>query len=78
MSNSAERAGLNVSALKADIITEIAIVTANCWYNLPVIPGMKAVGTKTAARISAIATTGPETSCIAFMVASLGDNPFSM
>ena len=35
-------------------------------------PGMKTVGTKTAARISAMATTGPETSCMALRAASFG------
>jgi hypothetical protein len=74
----AESAGLRVKALKAEMITDKAIVRANCWYSLPVIPGMKAVGTKTAARMSAIAMTGPETSSIAFLVASLGDRPFSI
>src|SRR6266478_7664000 len=43
-SNNAASAGLNVNALKADRITENAMVTANCWYRRPVIPGMKAVG----------------------------------
>ena len=32
-SSSADRAGLNVRALKAESSTEIAIVTANCWYS---------------------------------------------
>ena len=41
-------------------------------------PGMNAVGRKTAARISAIAITGPETSDIAFSVASRGERPCSM
>src|ERR1700693_6022368 len=60
-----QSAGLSDRALKAEIITETAIVTANCWYRRPVIPGIKAVGTKTAARIRAIATTGPPTCSIA-------------
>ncbi len=41
-------------------------------------PGMKAVGMNTAARMSAMAMTGPETSSIALSVASLGDMPCSM
>jgi hypothetical protein len=41
-------------------------------------PGMKAVGTNTAARMTAMAITGPVTSSMAFNVASLGDRPFSM
>ena len=67
--SSAESAGERVSALNAEINTEIAIVTANCWYKRPVMPGIAAVGIKTAARISAIATTGPPTSSIAFSLA---------
>jgi len=39
-SSSDARAGDNVSALKAEIRTEIAIVTANCWYIRPVMPGI--------------------------------------
>ena len=53
------------------------MVMANCWYKRPVTPPMKATGTKTAQRISAIATTGPETSFIAWRVASIGDLPCS-
>ena len=30
-SNRADRAGLSVNALKAEMITETAMVTANCW-----------------------------------------------
>ena len=77
-SSSAQSAGLRVRALNAERSTDTAIVTANCWYIRPVIPGMKAVGTKTAARMSAIATTGPETSSIALKAASRGESPFSM
>jgi len=60
------------------MITEMAIVTANCWYSRPVMPGMNAVGMNTAARIKAIAITGLETSSIAFRVASLGVIPSSI
>src|SRR5215831_2043720 len=76
--NNAASAGLSVNALNADNTTDTAIVTANCWYIRPVIPGTNAVGTNTATRISAIATTGPDTSSIARNVASRGDNPRSM
>src|ERR1700722_15671884 len=58
-------AGVRDKAMKADNITDMAIVMANCWYNLPTIPGIKPTGTKTAARIRAIATTGPDISFIA-------------
>ena len=39
---------------------------------------MNATGTNTAQRISAMATTGPETSCIAFFVAETRSMRFSM
>src|SRR4029077_13008149 len=76
--SSAASAGLSVNALNADSTTDTAIVNANCWYIRPVIPGTNAVGTNTATRISAIATTGPDTSSIARSVASRGASPFSM
>jgi hypothetical protein len=41
-------------------------------------PGMKTVGRNTAESTSAMATTGPETSSMAFRVASFGDSPCSM
>src|SRR5215813_242945 len=41
-------------------------------------PGMNAVGTKTAESTSAIPTTGPEISSMALNAASLGDSPSSM
>ncbi len=41
-------------------------------------PGIKAVGTNTAARIMAMAITGPETSSMALNEASLGDRPSSI
>src|SRR5262249_1303029 len=74
----ADSAGLSVKALKAENRTDTAIVTANCLYNCPVMPGTNAVGINTAARISAIAITGPETSSMALMVASCGVIPCSM
>ena len=56
----------------------MAMVTANCWYSRPVIPGMKAVGMNTADRMMAMAMTGPDTSSIALSAASLGAIPCSM
>ena len=41
-------------------------------------PGMNAVGMNTAARMIAMATTGPPTSSIALSVASRGERPSSM
>ena len=77
-SSIAESAGESVSALKAEIRTEIATVTANCLFSRPCIPLMNAIGINTDARISAIATTGPDTSRIACSVASRGAIPSSM
>ena len=77
-SSSAASAGLRVSALNAEMSTDTAMVTANCWYICPVIPGMNAVGTNTAARMSAMATTGPDTCSMAFNAASRGGSPSSM
>ena len=74
----AASAGLKVSALSAENATETAIVIANCWYNLPVIPPLIATGINTAHKITAIAITGPPTSFIAFLVASLGLSPCSI
>ena len=39
--------------------TEIAMVSANCWYMRPVSPGMKATGMNTAQRMRAMPMTGP-------------------
>jgi pimeloyl-ACP methyl ester carboxylesterase len=73
-----ERLSPSIRFPVAESRTEIAIVTANCWYRRPVMPGIKAVGTNTADRTNAIPTTGPESSCIAFRAASLGAKPSSM
>ena len=62
---SVHKAGVRDKAIKADINTEMAMVMANCWYNLPTIPGIKPTGTNTAANINAIAITGAEISFIA-------------
>ncbi len=67
----AASAGESDSALKAESSTEIAIVSANCWYICPVRPPRNATGTNTAERISAMPITGAETSFIAWIVASL-------
>ncbi len=57
---------VNDKAIKADIITDIAMVMANCWYNRPTMPGINPTGTNTAANIKAIAITGAEISFIAW------------
>src|SRR5580704_10443584 len=61
-----QRAGVSDNAINAEMITDIAIVMANCWYKRPTIPGINPTGTNTAARISAMATTGAEISFIAW------------
>src|ERR1700687_419596 len=70
---SAQSAGLRVSATMPDIVTDTAIVTANWRYISPARPPINATGTKTAHNTRTIATTGPVTSSIALIAASLGD-----
>ena len=77
-SSIAASAGLSVRALIEEIATEIAMVMANCWYSLPVIPPMAATGTNTAIRASEVATIGPATSRMASIVASREFMPFSI
>ena len=61
LSSRAARAGDRVSEVISEITEAAEMVTANCRKNIPGMPGMKAVGTNTAVRIRAIATTGPDT-----------------
>src|ERR1700744_3174182 len=58
LNNNVQSAGVNDNATKADMITDMAMVMANCWYKRPTIPGIKPTGTNTEARMSAIAITG--------------------
>ena len=74
----AARAGESDRALKAESRTEIAMVSANCWYMRPVRPGMKATGMNTAERMRAMPMTGADTSSMALTVASCGLIPCSM
>src|SRR5205823_14769564 len=67
--------GVNVNAQTADSTTDTASVSANCLYSCPVSPPRKATGTNTAASTNAIAITGPPTSAIADLVASIGVIP---
>src|SRR6476469_4097422 len=62
----AESAGVNVSALNAEIETENAIVSANCRNKMPVAPGNTATST------SEVAITAPATSFIATDAALCG------
>ncbi len=77
-SSSAESAGESESALKAEISTEMAMVSANCRLSRPWMPPRKAAGRNTEERIRAMATTGPDTSFIAWIVAARGVIPSSM
>src|SRR6202023_3065471 len=63
-SSTAASAGLRVSETKQEITVEAAMVVANCVKNRPEIPEMKADGTKTAQRVSAMAMSAAETSLI--------------
>ena len=65
----AESAGESVSALKAEMSMDTAMVTANCWNRVPVMPGSSTDGRNTAASTSAMASTGPLTSFMAAKVA---------
>ena len=64
-SSKVQSAGVNDNAINAEIITDMAMVMANCWYKRPTIPGIKPTGTNTAARISAMAITGADISFMA-------------
>ncbi len=77
-SSIAASAGESDSALNAESRTEMAMVSANCWYIRPVRPGMKATGMNTAQRMRAMPITGCVTSFIAWAVASFGLFPCSM
>ena len=77
--NSTEhRAGLRESAFTELISTDTTMVTANCWYNRPVMPAMVATGTNTATITSVVAITGAVTSFMAAVVACAAFMPFSM
>ena len=56
--SSADRAGLKVSELNAEITVETAIVKANWRKNWPMMPVMNAHGMNTAERTRPIAITG--------------------
>ena len=71
----AHSAGLSVSALIVEISTATAMVSANSWYSLPVMPGMKPTGTNTASRTSEVARIGLVTSRMACIAASRGVSP---
>src|SRR5262249_47441403 len=74
----AASAGLKVSETKQEITVEAAMVAANWVKNRPEMPEMKAVGTKTAQSVSAMAMSAPDTSVIVWCAASRGDMPKAM
>ena len=76
-SSSGHRAGVSVSELNALSSVLTAMVMANCWKNWPVMPGMNALGTNTAASTSEIPRMALPTSDIAARVASRGSIPFA-
>ena len=63
-------AGVRVSATTPESTTATATVTANCLYSWPAMPPRKATGTNTAHSTSTMATTAPETCCIARLIAA--------
>src|SRR5208283_1658023 len=70
----AESEGVRVSALKAEIEIEKAMVSANWRNRMPVVPGKKATGTNTATSTSEVAMTAPVTSRMASDEALTGFN----
>ncbi len=58
--------------------TAMAMVKANCLYIEPTRPPMNATGMNTADSTSATPITAPDTSSMAFCVASFGFMPCSM
>src|SRR6478752_3408743 len=73
--NRRDIAGLNVSELNAEKMNEKTIVIANWLYRRPVMPGMNATGTNTAASTSVIVMIGVVISAIAARVAASGLYP---
>ncbi len=78
MSKIAQSAGVSVRATKPDKQTATATVTENCRYSSPAIPPKKATGMKTELKTRTMATSAPETSCIAVFAASRGFMPLEI
>src|SRR5215469_3320337 len=68
-SSNAASAGDKVRALKSEIAIEKAMVSENCRYRIPVVPGKNETGTKTEISTRDVATTALDTSAIATDVA---------
>lgn len=80
LSRTAHSAGFRVRAFRAESSMAAETATANCWNICPVMPGMKATGTKTASNTEVMAIIGAVISPMAFLAASAGDScgSFSM
>src|SRR5947209_4576868 len=63
--------GASLSAQNSEIVIDAAIVSANCLYTCPVVPGKNATGIKTASNTSDDATTALRTSRIAAAAPSM-------
>src|SRR3954467_11031552 len=70
--SSAANAGESVSALNNEIAIENAMVSENCRYRMPVVPGKNETGTNTEISTSEVATTALATSAMAADVAACG------
>ena len=69
---------MSVSALSALMMAVEAMTSAN-WRNIwPVMPGRNEAGRKTEVSTSVMPSTGPVSSPIALIAASLGVRPTSM
>ena len=66
---STHRAGVRVRATMPEMMTEMAMVMANCRYITPARPPRKPTGMKTAHSTSTMAMTGAVTSLMALAVA---------
>src|SRR5436309_2758275 len=71
-SRMAASAGDKVSALNSEMAIENAMVSENCLYRIPVVPGKNETGTNTEISTSDVATTALDTSAIAAEVAVWG------
>ena len=74
----AHKAGESVRALKAEITTDTAIVTENCWNSRPVMPPVNDTGMNTASRTTVVATMGEATFFMASSAAARGFIPLAI
>src|SRR6266567_3430074 len=71
-SRMAASAGDKVSALNSEMAIENAMVSENCLYRIPVVPGKNDTGTNTEISTNDVATTALDTSAMAAEVAACG------